>query len=277
MKIPSLPLFLEEYKKTLQELSQIPLGGETLAFDVEEGCVYRVEKDGAPVWLLVVEKDRGYCLVSPMTFMWELATKNDLLVKFPHVLRENWIVELDLSTDIPEELLKGSIYEGKLSSEDFKTVKDALLEGTPLPKERTGRGYEDEVHREFKKLEYNRHRWLYESLLLSLDSEEEGYLEEEDYEKLLSIAQELPAASSDKNVVELSFGEVVIDRENRRALVVFKEELKGKKGELSVEFNGKKVPLFRGELHDLELKNLDEEIFKLFEYLKLEIEDEGNS
>jgi len=258
----------------LSELSQVPLERENLAFEIEEGSVYRIDREGAPVWLLVVEKDRGYCLISPMTFMWELATKNDFLVQFPHLLRENWIVELDLSSDVPEEVLKGAVYEGKLKKEDFEIVKRALLEGAPLPKERTGRGLEDEIHREFKKIEYQRHRWLYESLLSSLDEEEAGYLEEEIYDQLLEMAEELPAASSEKNVVKLSFGEVVLDRENREAAVMFKEELYGKEGELYVEVNGKRVPIYEGKLKDIELKNLNPEMFKLFEHLKLEIKNE---
>ena len=260
----------------LSELSQVPLDRKTVAFDIEEGSVYRIDRDGAPLWLLVVEKDRGYCLVSPMTFMWELATKNDFLVEFPHILRENWIVELDLSSDVPEDVLKGAVYEGKLKKEDFETVKRALLEGAPLPRERTGRGYEDEIHREFKKIEYQRHRWLYESLLSSLEEEEAGYLEEEVYGQLMELAEELPAASSEKNVIKLPFGEVVLDRENREAAVIFSEELQGKEGELYIEANGKRVPLYKGELNDFELKNLDPEMFKLFEHLKLELKNEQN-
>ncbi len=260
----------------LSELSQVPLDRKTVAFDIEEGSVYRVDRDGAPLWLLVVEKDRGYCLVSPMTFMWELATKNDFLVEFPHILRENWIVELDLSSDVPEDVLKGAVYEGKLKKEDFETVKRALLEGASLPRERTGRGYEDEIHREFKKIEYQRHRWLYESLLSSLEEEEAGCLEEEVYGQLMELAEELPAASSEKNVIKLPFGEVILDRENRQAAVIFSEELQGKEGELYIEANGKRVPLYKGELNDFELTNLDPEMFKLFEHLKLELKNEQN-
>ena len=274
MKIPSLRELFRDYKTSLELLKE-DTSEKIRSLAIEEGKVYKLKKEGAPCWVLVVEKEKGYCLVSPMTFMWELATKYDVLVEFLHPLRDIWIVELDLSTDVPEETLRGAVCEGAINKEDFELVRKILKEDIPIPKNKKGIGYNDRVHKEFKSFELDRHRWLYESFFSSLTDEK--YAEEDTYFQLLELSRELPAASSDKNVVELPFGEVVIDRENRRALVVFKEELKGKKGELSVEFDGNKVSLFRGELHDLELKNLDEEIFKLFEYLKLEIEDEGNS
>ena len=275
MTLPTLKELLDDYRTALDLLKEEKSSEKVKTLTVEEGKVYRVEREGAPNWLLVVEKEGDYCLVSPMTFAWELATKYDVLVKFPHVLRDNWIVQLDLSGDVPVSVLRGAVLEGELNGKDFELIKRALKENASVPPEKKGRGYEDSIHKEFKELEYERHKWLYRALLSSL--EEGDVIGEEIYSKLLSLKEKYLAAATGKSVIKLPFGEAIFDRENRKAVVVLNEDHLDKTGELYIELPGERVILFKGKLQDFELENVDEKLFGLFEYLKVGIENGKSS
>ena len=166
----NLETLLEEYKKgiTLLEKDGVELG-EELPQTYEVGGIYAK----GTVVVAIVDYDKGYYTVSPVSFEWTLATTCDLVITLPHFLRDTWIVQLDLTSDLPEDYLKekGFLYLGKLSESDLKLVREAILHGKELPKERTGRGHSDPVHRAFKTFEYERHLDLYQSFLESIGRE----------------------------------------------------------------------------------------------------------
>lgn len=160
-----LKTLFEDYKKGIELLKGVELS-ETIPKTYEVGGVY----SKGTIVIAIVDYDKGYYTVSPLSFEWTLATKCDLVISFPHLLRDTWIVQLDLTTDVPEEYLKENNYRylGKLSQTDLKLLRDAIIYDKELPRERTGRGYGDSVHRAFKRYEYERHLELYRSLLESI-------------------------------------------------------------------------------------------------------------
>ena len=147
--------FLEEYKKALAMLREDRLDthGIKTPEKIKEGFVYEIEHEGAPVLLLVANLEEDFAEVVPLSFSWELATRYDYILEFEHPLRDIWIAQLDLATEVPKEILFQLKERGKIKEEYLKVIKSVLDDEREIPEEKRGKGYEDEVHREFKKIE----------------------------------------------------------------------------------------------------------------------------
>jgi hypothetical protein len=169
--------FLEEYKKALELLKEEEVKVDLSPKNIREGHVYRIPLKGkAPVWVLVVGFTGNNHLVEvvPLSFEWVLATRYDYILNFEHPLRDTWIAQLDLTAEAPLETFLVAEEEGRIAKEDLELIKKVLRDETSIPASKRGRGYEDEVHREFKKIEYERHRFLFEDFFSSLSDEGVG-------------------------------------------------------------------------------------------------------
>jgi hypothetical protein len=270
---------LEEYKKALSMLREdgLILYSTGAPREIKEGFVYETAYRGTPVLLLLANIEGEFAEVVPLCFMWELATRYDYLLEFEHPLRDTWIAQLDLAAEIPKEMLFQFKEVGRINENDLRTIKSVLADESEIPEEKKGKGYEDEVHAEFKKLEYERHRWLYESLLLSLDEEEEKLLISEplreEFEKLSSLPL---AADAIQTVANLPFGKLVYIPEENRAELLFKKELLENQGHLYVSMQNRTYTLYFGKLRDFSLPNVSKKVFNILKNLQLEIRNGKN-
>jgi len=268
--------FLDEYIEALELLKEgkFKLFKRKTSPYVREGYVYEIETDGTPILLLAAKVDEEYAEVVPLSWLWELATKYDMVIEFSHPLRDVWIAQLDLAMEIPKEILHQAEEVGKVKDVDLEVIKKVLNDEIEIPKHRRGKGYEDEVHSKFKEIEFDRHKWLFESLLSSMgESEEKVLILTYPLRKTLEECQPLAAASS-KTLIKLSFGEILYNEKEKRVEVFFKEELLGKDGTLFFELNGEELVLYSGRIKDLVIPDVPEKLFNLFQLLKLEIKGE---
>ncbi|TCK06215.1 hypothetical protein [Phorcysia thermohydrogeniphila] len=268
--------FLEEYKRALSMLREDRLKVYSIKApeEIKEGFVYETEYEGAPVLLLVANLEEHFAEVVPLSFSWELATRYDYILEFEHPLRDTWIAQLDLATEVPKEILFQLKERGKIKEEDLRIIQSVLADEGEIPEEKRGRGYEDEVHKEFKRIEFERHRWLYEALLLSLDEEEERLVIvkplREELEELSSL---LLAADATQNVVNLPFGKLIYVPEEKKAELLLDEKFLGKTGKLSVSINGKEFTLFVGKLSDITILSVTEKLFRALKHLTLKVKE----
>jgi hypothetical protein len=264
--------FLDEYKRALSMLKEDRLKVYSIKApeEIKEGFVYETEYEGAPVLLLVANLEENFAEVVPLSFSWELATYYDYILEFEHPLRDTWIAQLDLATEIPKEILFQFNERGKIKEEDLRIIQSVLTDEGEIPVEKRGRGYEDEIHKEFKELELERHRWLYEALLLSLDEEENRLVIVKPLrEELEELSSSLLAADSTPKVISLSFGRLIYVPEEEKAELLLDERFIGKSGKLSVFINGKELTLFVGELSDFTIPSVSKKLFRILKNLKL--------
>ena len=263
--------FLDEYKRALSMLKEDRLKVYRIKTpeEIKEGFVYETEYEGAPVLLLVANLEENFAEVVPLSFSWELATYYDYILEFEHPLRDTWIAQLDLATEVPKEILFQFNERGKIKEEDLNIIQSVLADEGEIPVEKRGRGYEDEIHKEFKELELERHRWLYEALLLSLEEESRLVIVKPLREELEELSSSLLAADSTPKVISLSFGRLIYVPEEEKAELLLDERFIGKSGKLSVFINGKELTLFVGELSDFTIPSVSKKLFRILKNLKL--------
>ena len=166
--------FLAEYKKALELLKEEKVEVDTSPKTLREGYIYRIPLLGrVPVWLLVVRFTGNNHLVEvvPLSFEWTLATCYDYILSFEHPLRDTWIAQLDLATEVPLETFLLAEEEGKVKEEDLELIKKVLDDEVSIPEDRRGKGYDNPIHKEFKQIEYERHKFLVTDFLSSLSDE----------------------------------------------------------------------------------------------------------
>jgi hypothetical protein len=156
---------LEGYKKLVKLYEPVEL---IPAEEIEEGGIYWLPWK-EPAFLAVIEKDKKFADVAPVSFCWPLATRRDFIVEIPHLISDTWIVQMDLLITTSLKVLKGAELIGKLSTEDLKILKDDANAVKPIPKNRRGMGYNDPIHDDFKDFEYRRYRRLLSYLLDEID------------------------------------------------------------------------------------------------------------
>jgi len=263
---------VEQYKQLLNLLKE---EGKVKRSEtsIEEGAVYEGKLGGFPIFLLAVRKKGELVYFVPLSFMWELATRVDMLIEFSHPLREVWIAQFDLSSQVQESFFKefGFKKVGKVKDEDLKLIKEIYERKREIPKGRKGRGYEDEAHQEFKEIEYQRHKPIYNYFLNNLQESSTVLIP-------ISFIKEsetkLRAAGAIRHIFNLSFGRAIYLKDESSAELLFKRELIGKFGELYFKKGNEWVLIWQGEIPEkLIIREITPKVFQgLKELLKLEIE-----
>jgi len=238
--------------------------------EVEKADVYEIPTGTIPILLVVYGFDENYADVIPMSYQWELATEVDLIVKFEHPLRGKWIVELDMMITVPKYILYQAEFAGTLK--DFDVVEKAIEEGE-IPANRKGIGLNDPVHRRFKNIEAERHRWLFSALLNSLNTKEQNLILIPSLRETIEAEQLLkPAAASKASSSKFSGGVVIYDREKKALKVFFSEDYREKTGRVYIKEGNRKITIYRGKIEDFLLSNASENLFRAFENLEVELE-----
>ncbi|MEO2069686.1 MAG: hypothetical protein ABGX27_09305 [Desulfurobacteriaceae bacterium] len=244
--------------------------------NIEEGDVFEFPLENLPLLVVIVNIEGSYAEVVPMSFQWELATRYDLIVDFEHYLRDKWIVEVDMTTTVPLSILFQAQKIGKLKEEDFNIVKDAVLEGVPLPRERSGRGYEDEIHSKFKDIEAERISFLVNSLLEDISSEDESFrvisFTPSFKEALEEDINQALAASGSSTVQDTEFGKILFNEEEKSIYLYFNEKFLKKNGTIYVNLKSQKFPIYKGTLEDIKIPNVTKEIFEVMKKAEVVLE-----
>ena len=270
--------FLDEYVESLNLLRDSEFKSKTLNTFVREGHVYESRNsEGIPIFLLAVNVDDRHVEVVPLCWCWELATKYDVIVKFPHPLRETWIVQLDLAVEIPKEILYRFKEVGKISDTDLMLIKKVLNGEIEIPKNRRGKGYSDEIHSKFKEIEFKRHEWLFEVLLSSVDDLKKKVIFLIPSFKQVLEEHQLLVAASEKSLITKPFGEVIYNEKKGRVEIFIKEKFLEKRGTLFFDFDERKLVVFEGKLKDLVIVGVPKKLFNLFQCLDLEVENESSN
>ncbi|WP_457679418.1 hypothetical protein [Thermovibrio sp.] len=265
---------LEDYKKMV-EIYREP--GLNPSREVVEGGVYRLSEDN-PLFVVVVNDNRSFVDVIPLSFCWPLATKNDFLIEFPHLLSDIWMVEVDLTTSTPVEVVKKGEFQGKLKEEDLKILKSVLKGERELPKDRTGSGGKDPIHNEFKEFEYKRYKFLVKQLLKWQSQEESNTLKEvwitrSERELLEENSYLKLVAASERKVIETEKAIMTYDEEREEVLIVLKDNtLIGKNGAIKLHTPEGEIILFEGKLPEaIKVRGISREGFPAFQNLELEV------
>ena len=199
-----LKKILYSYEVDLQSFQNIEDSGKkdiprTLKNEKLEGIVFEKLSPSFPLIVCVLVEKKHSVLVALMSYAYELATHHDLFVKFEHPIRDFWIVETNLIYELPKDkLFQYFIPVGNLSESDVSILK-GFLKGNKLPSERIGYGTLIEEKIKFKKIEKDRARELFAMGLEYLEEMEEA------------LAQSADVAEPEKDVVKLSFTEVLSD------------------------------------------------------------------
>ena len=160
--------YFEEYRRLVALYRPVSLAPTK---EVREGGVYQLPAD-QPLFVVVINKKGNFLEVAPVSFCWPLATRHDLIVELPHPFSDTWIVQTDLISSAPVKILEGAELIGELSKGDLELLKALLRGERALPRNRRGRGYDDEVHEEFKDFEYRRFKILIGQLLEEVEAGE---------------------------------------------------------------------------------------------------------
>ncbi|MDY6957530.1 MAG: hypothetical protein SVK08_00100 [Halobacteriota archaeon] len=127
---------------------------------------YKEDCQGLPVYFTILNDMGDMCHIAQMSYMWELATEKDLLVRVSHPLREVWIVELDRVYTVPKSALSRRNVEAiDIDDED----RMLALSGNLPPVKKRGTGSFLPVKSEFKKIELRRSAFFLNELLMFID------------------------------------------------------------------------------------------------------------
>ncbi len=278
----ALKQFLEIYEELLKE-DTYPNGNESFdsekeSFNVVEGSVFESPLTGLPFLFTVVEKKKNSVVIALMSDFWELATNRDIFVQLPHPVRETWIVETDITCEVPENLINNFLFVSKLEDEDIKLIKEAVS-GKDIPVNRRGRGYNDPVHKRFKELERERLQSLFT-----------GFIRKEEKEDCIVInfapqfvdtfepaMENLLVASSTERSFETENFQAIFNPEKRKISLLFKEQIYGKPGKVNLQLGSVKIGIYRGVIKDFEIVNADEDLFNLLRNIEVEVKDDSKT
>jgi len=278
----ALKQFLEIYEELLKE-DTYPNGNESFdsekeSFNVVEGSVFESPLTGLPFLFTVVEKKKNSVVIALMSDFWELATNRDIFVQLPHPVRETWIVETDITCEVPENLINNFLFVSKLEDEDIKLIKEAVS-GKDIPVDRRGRGYNDPVHKRFKELERERLQSLFT-----------GFIRKEEKEDCIVInfapqfvdtfepaMENLLVASSTERSFETENFQAIFNPEKRKISLLFKEQIYGKPGKVNLQLGSVKIGIYRGVIKDFEIVNADEDLFNLLRNIEVEVKDDSKT
>ncbi len=262
--------FLNEYRKALQLVEGTQNYEIMEKLEIKEGTVYEIPGERGPVWLLAVNVKEFFVEVVPLSFMWELATRHDLIMEFEHPLRNTWIAQIDLTQDALKETFIVASEAGKIKEDDLELIRKIISEEIPFPKDRTGSGYSDKVHREFKEIEREKHRFLAEDLFLSMSEDEIILPIPTPLRSLIrKTYAEALAAHSKQFVRKTNYGEIVLIQRENKAKLLFKKELLNRKGTILLPLESKKVPIFSGKIEDMSVVNIEDSLLTAIENLEV--------
>jgi len=278
----ALKQFLEIYEELLKE-DTYPNGNESFdsekeSFNVVEGSVFESPLTELPFLFTVVEKKKNSVVIALMSDFWELATNRDIFVQLPHPVRETWIVETDITCEVPENLINNFLFVSKLEDEDIKLIKEAVS-GKDIPVDRRGRGYNDPVHKRFKELERERLQSLFT-----------GFIRKDEKEDCIVInfapqfvdtfepaMENLLVASSTERSFETENFQAIFNPEKRKISLLFKEQIYGKPGKVNLQLGSVKIGIYRGVIKDFEIVNADEDLFNLLRNIEVEVKDDSKT
>jgi hypothetical protein len=262
--------FLSEYRKALKLLEGMGSYEITEKLEVKEGTVYEIPGERGPVWLLAVNVKKFFVEVVPLSFMWELATKHDLIIEFEHPLRDTWIAQIDLTQDVLKETFLVASRAGNVKEEDLTLIRKIISEEVSIPEGRRGSGYKDRVHREFKEIEKERHKFLEEDLFLSMSEDEIILPIPTPLRNLITASYaEVLVAYSQQFIRKTHFGKLVFIPKESKAKLLFNRELLNREGVLLLPLEGKKLPIFSGKIEDMAVVNVTEPLLTALENLEV--------
>ena len=143
-------------------------------FIIEEGAVFEIETERIPILVAVINKGELNEVVL-MSYQYEFATENDLIIRFSHPLRDIWMLEGDFVFYLSEEFLKRCTPVGKIPEEALKKMKK-FLEDDDYYFDKTERGIGENlpIKVAFKKFEAERTRELLGELLAKVEQAEQS-------------------------------------------------------------------------------------------------------
>ena len=275
----TLKQFLEMYEEILKEDTSLKenrnLDSKERFLHVSEGFVFESPITALPFLFTVVEKKKDSIVIALMSDFWELATNRDIFVQFSHPVRETWIVETDVTCEIPEKLVNNFLFVGKLASEDVQLIKEAIS-GKSIPIDRRGRGYSDFIHRRFKEIERERIQFLFAGFIRKEEKEDYVVISfaPQFVNTLRSTKENLLVASSAERSFETENFQVIFNPEKGKISLLFKEKVYGKFGKVNLQFGAVKIELYKGKIKDLEIVNVDRDLFHFFKNVKVEVKDD---
>jgi len=272
---------LKELLETYKELTQnddlmeenfFSAGKETLNFT--KGSVIEVSFRNLPLLLCVINEEKYNVKVALMSDFWELATNKDVFVRFSHPIRDTWIVETDIVKILPKNFLKRvkASFRGKINQSDLKQIEN-LLSGKKISSDSTGIGYNDEIHKEFKKIERKRFNKIFTQIL---NFKDEGKLlifePRQDIISAFLTKEPLVASSDSKSLETERFQAVAFP--DKRILLLWKNNIYGKRGTIGFKFENTSFDIYEGTIKDLEFRNVDKSFLNLLKYLYIEAKND---
>jgi hypothetical protein len=262
---------LNEYRKLIEGIYMENFENKELKIwkqidrKVQEGDVFEVPSNNIPNILAVYKAEGDFSDVVPLCPQWELATKKDLLIDFHHILRNKWIAELDLVISIPNYILYQSEYAGRLKKEDVELIKQVLNGEKNIPRNRTGLGYDDDIHREFKEIERERHKWLFNELLSCIEETQMETIEiiPPLKELIKSIEPKKLVAATETNTINKDFGVIIYNQDEKSINVFFKDKFLGETGEIFFKEGEDEVTIYIGVLRDFSIRHISRELFRI--------------
>ncbi|SNR65769.1 hypothetical protein [Desulfurobacterium atlanticum] len=201
-------VFLKDLLEDYVENSGIKLivkdGIDVKDSNIEEGTVFEIETEKNPILVAVINAGELNEVVL-MSYQYEFATENDLIIHFEHPLRDVWMLEGDFVFYLSEGFLKRCTPVGKIPEEALKKMKKFLEDDDYyFDKTESGVGRNLPIKVAFKKFEAERTKALLGELLTKIDQEEESSIP-----KVLTFFVEenveLPAAAKlEKTAVEMA-------------------------------------------------------------------------
>jgi hypothetical protein len=265
---PSIELHIpEEFRKPSVNQKKL------LKRDIREGDVLEIDTELLPVLLTVVEKGKVSVKVALMCDCWELATDRDVLVSFSHPIRDVWMVETDITYNLPLSMVKNFSLAGKLNKSDLETVKLAI-KGMDVPLHRRGRGYNDPIHRRFKEIEKDRANAIFKTFIERKEKGECIVIEfSPDFKEFLMLGKEnLMVASSQQESFETESFQGLFIPDEKKVVLLPKDGFYGKKGKVKIKADQSSIEIYRGTLKDIEIRNSDKELFEVIKSAEVEVD-----
>ena len=250
--------------------STITAGKRTL--NVSKGSVFESYSTSLPFLFVVVSEKEDTLLIALMSDFWELATNKDIFVSLSHPVRETWIVETDITCEIPKSFIQNFLPAGKLKGDDFELVRKAI-NGENIPINKRGKGYNDPIHERFKHLERERFQSIFPRFIKK--EEKKNCIVIKFFPQMMNLLEpmerKLLVASSEDRSIETDKFQSIFNPEEGKITILFKEPVYGKPGKVSLNLGSINVMLHKGIIKDLEITDADRNLFNLLRYLNIEV------